>query len=127
MRSARFGLLRAEPLYQCNCVSRLGRMTFFSIKALGPQSKWILTNSYLRKRIDGASSLWLNNSLQSVVVRRFKGIKLAPFDASEINVFIGANNSGKSSIAQIIHFGIGLLQAIELAEQWETSRPSASA
>jgi hypothetical protein len=60
----------------------------------------------------------MNNSLRSVVVRRFKGIKDAPFDATRINVFIGANNSGKSSLAQIIHFGIGLLQAIELAQRW---------
>lgn len=60
----------------------------------------------------------VNKSLRSVVVRRFKGIQEAPFDASAINVFIGANNSGKSSLAQMLHFGIGLLQAIELAQRW---------
>jgi energy-coupling factor transporter ATP-binding protein EcfA2 len=32
-----------------------------------------------------------------------------------MNVFIGANNSGKSTLAQVIHFTIGLLQSIELA------------
>ncbi len=60
----------------------------------------------------------MNNSLQSVSVQRFKGIKDAPFDASDINVFIGANNAGKSTLAQIIHFGIGLFQSIELAGRW---------
>ncbi len=60
----------------------------------------------------------MNNRLQSVSVKRFKGIKDASFDASEISVFVGANNSGKSTLAQIIHFGIGLLQSIELADRW---------
>ena len=60
----------------------------------------------------------MSNSLQSVHVKRFKGIKDAPFDVSTINAFIGANNSGKSTLAQIIHFGIGIFQSIELAERW---------
>jgi ABC-type nitrate/sulfonate/bicarbonate transport system ATPase subunit len=59
-------------------------------------------------------------SLQSVHVKRFKGIEDAPFDVGEINVFIGANNSGKSTLAQVIHFGIGVLQAIELAGRWSS-------
>ena len=60
----------------------------------------------------------MSNSLQSVHVKRFKGIEDAPFDVSTINAFIGANNSGKSTLAQIIHFGIGIFQSIELAERW---------
>jgi energy-coupling factor transporter ATP-binding protein EcfA2 len=67
------------------------------------------------------------NSLQSIHVKRFKGIEDAPFDVGEINVFIGANNSGKSTLAQVIHFGIGVLQAIELAGRWSSgSRTSVS-
>ena len=57
----------------------------------------------------------MSNPLRSVHVKRFKGIKDAPFDVAAINVFIGANNSGKSSLAQMIHFGVGILQSIELA------------
>lgn len=57
-------------------------------------------------------------SIQSISVRRFKNIKETTFDVSEFNVFIGANNSGKSSIAQIIHFGVSLLQSIELLGKW---------
>jgi hypothetical protein len=60
----------------------------------------------------------MNNSLQSVSAKRFKGIKDASFDVTAINVFIGANNAGKSTLAQIIHFGIGLFQSIELAGRW---------
>ena len=60
----------------------------------------------------------MSSSLISVHVKRFKGIKDAPFDVSAINAFIGANNSGKSTLAQIIHFGIGIFQSIELAARW---------
>jgi predicted ATPase len=60
----------------------------------------------------------MNKQLRSVRVKRFKGIQDAPFDVSAMNVFIGANNSGKSTLAQVIHFTIGLLQSIELAGKW---------
>lgn len=65
----------------------------------------------------------MSNSLQSVRVERFKGIVDAPFDATEINVFIGANNSGKSTLVQMLHFAVGILQSIELAGKWG-SKPS---
>ena len=64
----------------------------------------------------------MSNPLQSVHVKRFKAIKDAPFDVSAINSFIGANNSGKSTLAQIIHFGIGIFQSIELADRWGNKR-----
>lgn len=57
-------------------------------------------------------------SLRSIHVKRFKGINDAPFDVGAINVFIGANNSGKSSLAQLLHFGVVILQAIDLAQRW---------
>jgi hypothetical protein len=60
----------------------------------------------------------MNNPLQSVRIQRFKGIEDAPFDVSSINAFIGANNSGKSTLVQIIHFTVGLFQSIGLAERW---------
>ena len=60
----------------------------------------------------------MSNPIQSATVKRFKGIKHAPFDASPINVFIGANNSGKSTLVQVIHFGVGILQSIQLAQRW---------
>lgn len=57
-------------------------------------------------------------SLTSIHVKRFKGIQNASFDVGSINVFIGANNSGKSSLAQLLHFGISILQTIELEGRW---------
>jgi hypothetical protein len=58
------------------------------------------------------------SNLISIEVKRFKGIKGAAFDVGSINVFIGANNSGKSSLAQLLHFGISILQVIDLAGRW---------
>lgn len=57
-------------------------------------------------------------SITAIHVKRFKGIDDAPFDVSSINVFIGANNSGKSSLAQLLHFSVAILQAIDLAKRW---------
>ena len=55
-----------------------------------------------------------------VQVKRFKAIKDASFKLSSLNVLVGANNSGKSSIIQGLHFGIGLLQTIQLSGKWTT-------
>lgn len=54
------------------------------------------------------------SKLQSVRIQRFKRIADAPFNLAEINVLVGANNSGKSSVIQGVHFGIGVLQTIKL-------------
>lgn len=55
------------------------------------------------------------SSLQSVRIQRFKKINDALFDLDSINVLVGANNSGKSSIIQGLHFAIGVLQSLKLA------------
>lgn len=54
------------------------------------------------------------SSLQSVRIQRFKRIDDALFDLDGINVLVGANNSGKSSIIQGLHFAIGVLQSVKL-------------
>lgn len=59
-----------------------------------------------------------STTLTSTQVKRFKGIQNASFDVGSINVFIGANNSGKSSLAQLFHFGIAILQAVDLEGRW---------
>lgn len=56
------------------------------------------------------------SQLQSVQIERFKAIEEAPFDLDSLNVLVGANNSGKSSVIQGLHFGIGLLQTILLTK-----------
>ncbi len=55
------------------------------------------------------------SSLQSVRIQRFKRINDALFDLDSINVLVGANNSGKSSIIQGLHFAIGVLQSVKLS------------
>jgi hypothetical protein len=57
--------------------------------------------------------------LQSIRLQRFKRINDASFDLKDVNILVGGNNSGKSSIIQGIHFGIGLLQTIGLAGKWQ--------
>ena len=54
-------------------------------------------------------------ALRTVHIKRFKNIDDAPFDLDKINVLVGANNSGKSSILQAIHFAIGTIQSMNLA------------
>jgi energy-coupling factor transporter ATP-binding protein EcfA2 len=66
------------------------------------------------------------NKLQSVRLQRFKRISDAPFDLSNMNVLVGANNSGKSSIIQGLHFGIGLLQIIRLITRTPKFPPAIS-
>lgn len=60
-------------------------------------------------------------SLQSIRLQRFKRIADAPLDVRGINVLVGGNNSGKSSIIQGLHFGVALLQTIALTEKWTDS------
>jgi energy-coupling factor transporter ATP-binding protein EcfA2 len=59
--------------------------------------------------------------LQSIRLQRFKRIIDAPLDIRGINVLVGGNNSGKSSVIQGLHFGIALLQTVALTEKWTTS------
>ena len=55
------------------------------------------------------------NRLQSIRLQRFKRINDAAMDLKGVNVLVGGNNSGKSSIIQGLHFGVGMLQTIALA------------
>lgn len=57
-------------------------------------------------------------ALQSFQVQRFKGIDDAFLPLASLNVLIGANNSGKSTIIQALHFSIGVLQSISIINQW---------
>jgi predicted ATPase len=52
--------------------------------------------------------------LRTVHIQRFKNITDALFDLHDINVIVGANNSGKSSILQALHFAIGAVQSLNL-------------
>lgn len=63
-------------------------------------------------------------SLQSVRLRRFKRIADAPMDLGPINVLVGGNNSGKSSIIQGLHFGVGVFQSVGLVNKWTSTTGS---
>ena len=63
------------------------------------------------------------SQLSAVQIRRFKAIEDAPMDLGPLNVLVGANNSGKSSIIQGLHFGVGILQTVLLSGNWGTKNP----
>jgi predicted ATPase len=52
--------------------------------------------------------------LTSVTVRRFKRIEDLTVDLDDVTLLIGANNSGKSSILQAIHFAVSIAQTAKL-------------
>ena len=52
--------------------------------------------------------------ISSVVVRRFKLIETAEIPLDDVTLLIGANNSGKSSVLQAIHFAVSIAQTARL-------------
>jgi energy-coupling factor transporter ATP-binding protein EcfA2 len=66
----------------------------------------------------------MKNRLQSIRLQRFKRITDVSFDLREINVLVGSNNSGKSSVIQGLHFGVALLQTIGMAGRWPSTGDS---
>jgi ABC-type dipeptide/oligopeptide/nickel transport system ATPase component len=68
----------------------------------------------------------MKSRLQSIRLQRFKRITDVSFDLREINVLVGSNNSGKSSVIQGLHFGVALLQTIGMAESWPPAGDSHS-
>lgn len=56
--------------------------------------------------------------ISRVRIERFKNIDNTTFRLDGLNVIVGANNSGKSSVIQALHFTVGLLQTIEVAGRW---------
>jgi predicted ATPase len=52
--------------------------------------------------------------LASVSIRRFKRIEQIDLPLGDVTLLIGANNSGKSSILQAIHFGVSIAQTAHL-------------
>lgn len=44
--------------------------------------------------------------INEIIIEKFKRVEYARFNLSKVNVLIGGNNSGKSSILQAIHFSV---------------------
>src|SRR6266478_1568410 len=63
----------------------------------------------------------------SVTIRRFKRLREVHFDLDLAAVFVGGNNSGKSSILQALHFAIAVAQSARLVsgDRWDEDTYSA--
>jgi energy-coupling factor transporter ATP-binding protein EcfA2 len=63
--------------------------------------------------------------LTSVAIRRFKRIAQIEIPLDDVTLLIGANNSGKSSILQAIHFAVSIAQTARLVGEgvaWRQDR-----
>jgi len=54
--------------------------------------------------------------IEKIIIERFKNIKKIELDLDNINVLVGSNNSGKSSILQSIQFAVSIAQTTSLEE-----------
>jgi energy-coupling factor transporter ATP-binding protein EcfA2 len=59
-----------------------------------------------------------------IKIERFKRAHLIDIGLGEVNVLVGANNSGKSSTIQALHFVITLFQSLELVRRWQRTKRS---
>ncbi|WP_150122581.1 AAA family ATPase [Rhodopirellula islandica] len=110
----------------CDKISRQYRSASQAVKlnrnvGFSTHDQRIVRNSLSALIIDRISRTSMPH-LQSVRIQRFKRIEDAVFDLQPLNVLVGANNSGKSSVIQALHFTVGVIQTLRLTE----SRRSAS-
>lgn len=56
--------------------------------------------------------------ITSITIERFKRIEHVAFDLDAVNILIGGNNSGKSTIIQGVHFAFTLFQSLNIANKW---------
>lgn len=62
-------------------------------------------------------------AISRVRIESFKRASSIDITIGDVNVLVGANNSGKSSTIQALHFIITLFQSIDLVKRWQrTSR-----
>lgn len=65
------------------------------------------------------------SKLRSVRLKRFKQLAEFDLDVDDTTVLIGANNAGKSSVLQALHFAVGVAQTAKLVGEgvkWATNR-----
>lgn len=56
--------------------------------------------------------------LTNIKVERFKRLESVNFDVAGVNILVGGNNSGKSTIIQAIHFAFTLFQSLTISNKW---------
>jgi Fe-S cluster assembly ATPase SufC len=64
--------------------------------------------------------------LTNIKVERFKRLEDVDFDVEGVNILIGGNNSGKSTIIQAIHFAFTLLQSLNISNKWPAREKNSS-
>ncbi|MCW2120083.1 AAA family ATPase [Flavobacterium sp. 7A] len=68
--------------------------------------------------------------IKTITIERFKNIKKIKLDLENINILVGSNNAGKSSILQSIQFAVAIAQTTSLEEfgktKWITNKLSTS-
>lgn len=63
-----------------------------------------------------------NNMLKSITIQKFKGIHEIDLQLGEINVLVGGNNAGKSSVLQAIQFAVSIAQTTSTQKQSKERR-----
>jgi len=70
------------------------------------------------------------NMIEKITIERFKNIKKIELPLENINILVGSNNAGKSSILQSIQFAVAIAQTTSLDEfrgtKWKTDKLSTS-
>ena len=68
--------------------------------------------------------------IEKITIERFKNITKIELPLDNINILVGANNAGKSSILQSIQFAVSIAQTTSLDEfktaKWKTDKLSTS-
>jgi predicted ATP-dependent endonuclease of OLD family len=65
-------------------------------------------------------------SLKNLTIERFKRLERVDFNLNGVNILIGGNNSGKSTIIQAVHFAFTLLQSLNIANKWPVRKKKSS-
>ena len=56
--------------------------------------------------------------LTSVSIQRFKRVNTCNFAVDRLNVLVGPNNCGKTSIVQAMHFAFTTMQSLNISNKW---------
>ena len=64
--------------------------------------------------------------LRNIKIERFKRLDSIDFDVGGVNILVGGNNSGKSTIIQGVHFAFTLFQSLTIANKWPAKEKKSS-
>lgn len=64
--------------------------------------------------------------LKNIRIERFKRLSYVEFSVGDVNILVGGNNSGKSTIIQAVHFAFTLFQSLTIAKKWPVKNKKSS-